>query len=90
MKVLPSKNLKALRGQICLLLHAAVPTHVKAKTGNEYFNMDLAQLMQVSTTLMSKKTQNLLYTSQLKYTSELITPPTKIDRGVYGKVTWSF
>jgi iron complex outermembrane receptor protein len=34
--------------------------------------------------------QNLLNSSQLQYTSELITPPTKIDRGVYGKVTWNF
>jgi iron complex outermembrane receptor protein len=34
--------------------------------------------------------QNLLNSSQLEYVSELITPPTEIERGVYGKVTWHF
>ena len=34
--------------------------------------------------------QNLLNSNQLEYVSEIITPPTKIERGVYGKVTWTF
>ncbi len=34
--------------------------------------------------------QNLLKSSQLQYVSELITPPTEIQRVIYAKVTWSF
>ena len=34
--------------------------------------------------------QNLLNSSQLYYFSEHLTPPTEIERGVYGKVTWRF
>lgn len=34
--------------------------------------------------------QNIFNSSQLQYSSELITPTTEIERGVYGKVTWHF
>lgn len=34
--------------------------------------------------------QNLLNSSQLQYAMEYVTPPTEIERGVYGKVTWRF
>ena len=34
--------------------------------------------------------QNLLNPSELEYVSELITPPTEIERVVYGKITWRF
>ena len=34
--------------------------------------------------------QNLLEDRQLQYASEYTTPPTTIERGFYGKVTWSF
>ena len=34
--------------------------------------------------------QNLAKSSQLQYSMEVATPPTAIDRGVYGKVTWRF
>ncbi len=34
--------------------------------------------------------QNLLNSSQLQYIAEFITPPTEIERGFYGKVTWRF
>ena len=34
--------------------------------------------------------QNMLNSSQLQYSSEIITPSTEIERGIYGKVTWSF
>ncbi len=34
--------------------------------------------------------QNLLNSSQLQYAAELITPPTEIERSIYGKVTWHF
>ncbi len=34
--------------------------------------------------------QNLLNSNQLEYVSELITPPTEIERGFFGKVTWRF
>ena len=34
--------------------------------------------------------QNLTSDSQLEYIAEIATPPTAIDRGVYGKVTWRF
>lgn len=33
---------------------------------------------------------NLLNDSQLQYISELITPPTEIERSIYGKITWNF
>lgn len=33
---------------------------------------------------------NLLNDSQLQYIAELITPPTEIERSIYGKITWSF
>jgi iron complex outermembrane receptor protein len=34
--------------------------------------------------------QNLLAGKHLEYSQELFTTPTKIDRGVYGKLTWHF
>lgn len=34
--------------------------------------------------------QNLFNRSELEYVSELITPPTEIERVVYGKITWRF
>ena len=34
--------------------------------------------------------QNLLNSSQLYYNSEQLTPPTEIERGVFGKITWRF
>ena len=34
--------------------------------------------------------QNLAKSSQLQYSMEVATPPTAIDRGVYGKITWRF
>lgn len=34
--------------------------------------------------------QNLFNSSQLEYVTELITPPTEIERSVYMKVTWNF
>jgi iron complex outermembrane receptor protein len=34
--------------------------------------------------------QNLLNSSQFYYYSEALTPPTEIERGVYGKITWRF
>lgn len=34
--------------------------------------------------------QNLFNRSELEYVSELITPPTEIERAVYGKITWRF
>lgn len=34
--------------------------------------------------------QNLFNSNQLEYVSELITPPTEIDRSVYLKLTWNF
>jgi iron complex outermembrane receptor protein len=34
--------------------------------------------------------QNLFNSSQLEYISEIMTPPTEIERGFYGKVTWRF
>ena len=34
--------------------------------------------------------QNLLEDRQLQYASEYTTPPTAIERGFYGKVTWKF
>jgi hypothetical protein len=34
--------------------------------------------------------QNLLNSSQFQYFAELMTPPTEIERVIYGKVTWSF
>lgn len=34
--------------------------------------------------------QNLFEERQLQYASEYTTPPTAIERGFYGKVTWSF
>ncbi len=34
--------------------------------------------------------QNLLNSSQLYYYSEHLTPPTEIERGVFGKITWRF
>jgi iron complex outermembrane recepter protein len=34
--------------------------------------------------------QNLLEQSHLEYVQELQTLPTKINRGVYGKISWGF
>ena len=34
--------------------------------------------------------QNLLNRNQLEYVSELITPPTEIDRSFFVKLTWNF
>ena len=34
--------------------------------------------------------QNLFNTRQLEYISEIMTPPTEIERGIYGKITWRF
>jgi hypothetical protein len=34
--------------------------------------------------------QNLFEDRQLEYASEYTTPPTAIERGFYGKVTWKF
>ena len=34
--------------------------------------------------------QNLFEERQLEYASEYVTPPTAIERGFYGKVTWKF
>lgn len=34
--------------------------------------------------------QNMLDNSQLQYASEVIVPPTEIERGVYGKITYRF
>ena len=34
--------------------------------------------------------QNLFNARQLEYISETMTPPTEIERGVYGKITWRF
>ncbi len=89
MNVLTLKTLIALTAEVCLLRHSSVSFQVNAAPANDY-NADLAQLMRLIITSVSKKAQSLLNTSQLQYTSELTTPPTKIDRGVYGKITWNF
>ncbi|MBU4262485.1 MAG: TonB-dependent receptor [Proteobacteria bacterium] len=34
--------------------------------------------------------QNLFNNNQLEYVAEFITPPTEIERSIYGKVTWCF
>ena len=34
--------------------------------------------------------QNLLTGKQLQYTAEVVVPPTEIERGIYGKITWRF
>ncbi|WP_051305753.1 TonB-dependent receptor plug domain-containing protein [Desulfogranum mediterraneum] len=34
--------------------------------------------------------QNLLNSSQLQYITELVTPPTEIERSVYAKISWCF
>ncbi len=60
-------------------------------TIDDYFTLDLNMSWKPRKGLeISIAGQNLLNSSQLQYISELNTPPTEIERGVYGKVTWNF
>jgi len=59
MKTATPKILTILATQACLLVHAAVPALATTEGGNQYLDMDLAQLMQVTITSVSKKTQAL-------------------------------
>jgi hypothetical protein len=78
MKTLKQIPLIALIAQVCLLAHSAIPTQVKAETDDSYFNMDLAQLIQVSITSVSKRPQNLADTPAAAY---VITQDDIIDSG---------
>ncbi len=67
MKTLKTLPWIAVTAQICFLTQTAVPSLVKAETDDGYFNMDLAQLMQVNITSVSKKPQNLADTAAAAY-----------------------
>ena len=67
MKTLPRISLLALTAQVCFLVHGAIPAQAKAETDDSYFNMDLAQLMQVRITSVSKKSQSLADTPAAAY-----------------------
>ena len=57
------KTLLTLATSACLLAYLVAPSQVHATTDTDYFNMDLAQLMQVSITSVSKRPQNLADTA---------------------------
>ena len=67
MNVLTQKILTFLAAQVCVLAWAAMPARAGADTDDSYFNMDLAQLMQVRITSVSKKSQNLADTAAAAY-----------------------
>jgi iron complex outermembrane recepter protein len=67
MKELTQRNAVTLVAHICFLAYLAVPIQANAETDDSYFNMDLAQLMQVSITSVSKKSQNLADTAAAAY-----------------------
>jgi iron complex outermembrane recepter protein len=60
-------TLTTLTAHIFFLACLAVPIQADAEIDETYFNMDLAQLMQVSITSVSKKPQNLADTAAAAY-----------------------
>ena len=61
-------------------------THIKA-----YVSMDIRLAWRpVSSIELSLVGQNLLAEKHLEHSQELLTTSTEIDRGMYGKLTWSF
>jgi iron complex outermembrane recepter protein len=67
MKTLLQTTFLALTAQVYFLAHGAIPTQASAEMDDGYFNMDLAQLMQVQITSVSKKPQNLADTPAAAY-----------------------
>lgn len=57
----------------------------------DYVSMDIRLAWQAMKDLeLSLVGQNLLAEKHLEYRQELLTTPTEIDRGMYGKLTWRF
>lgn len=62
-----------------------------AKPLDSYFLFDLNLIWKPAKDLeLMLAGQNLFNAHQLEYISEIMTPPTEIERGVYGKITWRF
>jgi len=59
MKTCKNTVLTLLAAQVCLLAQGLVPAHATTEGANQYLDMDLAQLMQVTITSVSKKPQAL-------------------------------
>ena len=104
MRMYTPQTVLALTVRVCLLSCPVIPAQVHAETESNYFNKDLATLIPVDSYFLLDANllwkprkgleimlagQNLLNSSQLQYVSELITPPIKMERAVYGKVTWN-
>jgi hypothetical protein len=105
MRMYTPQTVLAFTVGVCLLSCPVIPAQVHAdETESNHFNMDLATLIPVDSYFLLDANliwkprkgleimlagQNLFNSSQLQYVSELITPPIKIERAVYGKVTWN-
>ncbi|MFW5443711.1 MAG: TonB-dependent receptor plug domain-containing protein [Methylococcaceae bacterium] len=58
---------------------------------NDYVSMDIRLAWQPANDIeLSLVGQNLLSEKHLEYRQEILTTPTEIDRGMYGKLTWQF
>ncbi|MEE9424700.1 MAG: TonB-dependent receptor, partial [Methylococcales bacterium] len=58
---------------------------------SDYVSMDIRLAWRPINNLeLSLVGQNLLANQHLEYLQEVITTPTEIDRGFYGKLTWQF
>jgi iron complex outermembrane receptor protein len=58
---------------------------------DDYVSMDIRLAWRpVNNIELSLVGQNLLAKQHLEYQQEILTAPTEIDRGVYGKLTWQF
>jgi len=60
-------------------------------TVNDYISMDIRLAWRPIRHLeLSLAGQNLLTDKHLEYRQEFMTKPTEIERGMYGKLVWSF
>ncbi|BHH85555.1 TonB-dependent receptor plug domain-containing protein [Desulforhopalus sp. 52FAK] len=58
---------------------------------DDYFTLDANITWKITDSIeLMLAGQNMLEDRQLQYASEYTTPPTAIERGFYGKVTWEF
>jgi iron complex outermembrane recepter protein len=70
---------------------SSLDTLREPKFVDDYFNLDVNLTWKPRKDLeIMLAGQNLLNSSHLEYISELITPPTEIQRSFYAKITWRF